>query len=81
MPVIFKTKSKSALNAKMVARKTKLGHEVSMAALAASAPSGHLPAMSLELRSISSLKGLPKRVRKSDAAQVERVTKCITAMK
>jgi ParB-like chromosome segregation protein Spo0J len=81
MSFIIKKKSKTALNAKMVARKKKLSHEVSMAAFAASASDDLLAPMSLEQRPISSLKGLPKRVRKSDAVQVERVARSIKTFK
>lgn len=52
-----------------------------MAALKAGAQSELLCEMKLELRAIASLKGLKKRVRRSDVEQVERVARSIAKLK
>ena len=67
-------KTKAALNAKSKSHKKLTGHKVSLAAMAATAPKDLLGEMKLERRPIKSLKGLKRRVRKTEAAQLERVT-------
>jgi hypothetical protein len=80
MTYIIHKKSKPALQAVSKARKKELEHKTSLCALAAGAPEKLLPEMKLEKRPIKSLKGLPKRVRKSDKEQVERVARSIREM-
>jgi hypothetical protein len=70
-------KTKPALQAASKARKKELGHKTALCALAAGATEQLLPEMKLEKRPIASLKGLPKRVRKSDKEQVERLVRSI----
>ena len=67
-------KTNAALHAKSKAHKKSMGHKVSLAAMAATAPKDLLGYMKLERRPIKSLKGLKRRVRKTEAAQLERVT-------
>jgi len=68
------SKTKTALNAKSKAHKKLMGHKVSLAAMAATAPDDLLGDMKLERRAIKSLKGLRRRVRRTEADQLERVT-------
>lgn len=72
------TKTKQSLAAKTKAAKVKNKHAVSMASLVATAPADILGKMKLERRSISSLKGLKRRVRLSERDQIERVARSIT---
>lgn len=81
MSVIFKSKTKKALLAKTKAEKKRLEQEVSIAAVAASAPEDLLARMKLERRAIGSLKSLKKRVRKSHAEQIQRVASSLRRMK
>ena len=67
-------KTKAVLNAKSKTHKKRMGHQVSLAAMAAAAPHDLLGEMKLELRAIKSLKSLKRRVRKTEADQLERVT-------
>lgn len=70
-------KVKSELQLKSKASKKKLEHGVALAAIAASSPDDLLPKMTLERRKISSLKNLKKRTRKSEKAQVEKVSRSL----
>ena len=81
MSVIFKSKTKTALHAKTKAEKKHFEQEVSIAAIAASAPVDLLANMKLERRPIGSLKGLKKRVRKTHAEQIQRVASSIRRLK
>lgn len=73
MSLKINLKSKAALQAKTKSAKKKLEHEVSLAALAPTAPDDLLADMKFERRTISSLKGLKRRVRMSEREQVKRV--------
>ncbi|RYE71417.1 MAG: hypothetical protein EOO81_05990, partial [Oxalobacteraceae bacterium] len=64
---------KPALNAKTKALKKKHEHKVSLASLTATATPDLLRDMQLERMALKELTNLARRVRKSDAAQVERV--------
>ena len=66
-------KTKAALNAKSKSQKKLIGHKVSLVAMAATAPNDLLGEMKLERRAIKTLIGTKKRVRKTEAAQLERV--------
>lgn len=82
MPVsLTTTKFKKQLGAKTKERKKRLSHGVGVAAVAASMSTSPLTAMKLELRAISSLKGLKRRARKSAPEQVERVARSLAALK
>lgn len=70
-------KTKAALNAKSKAHKKLMSHKVSLVAMAVSDPGDILGDLKLERRAIKSLKGLKRRVRKTEASQLERVTKSI----
>ena len=75
------TKLKTELHAKSKSAKKHFEQEVSLSALVDSSQTDLLPAMQLERRELSSLKGLKKRARKSDAAQIERVCRSIKKLK
>jgi DNA modification methylase len=75
------TKLKTELHAKSKSAKKHFEQEVSLSALAVSSQTDLLPSMQLERRELSSLKGLKKRARKSDAAQIERVCRSIKKLK
>ncbi|MEP5937325.1 MAG: DNA modification methylase [Erythrobacter sp.] len=72
---------KQGLAEKTKAAKIKSSHAVSMTSIAASAQSGLLCPMKLERRTIASLNGLKKRVRKSERAQIERVAQSLSTLK
>ncbi len=81
MGLIIRDKSKVVFASKTGEAKAANKHKVSMAAMAA-VTAEHLPSsMQIERRVISSLKGLPKRVRKTEASQLEKVCKSITKLK
>ena len=67
------TKTKAALNVKAKSHKKLMSHKVSLAAMAATAPDDLLKDMKLDKRMIKTLKGLERRVRKTEADQLERV--------
>lgn len=77
----IKTKTKQALADKTKAAKAKSKHATELASLAATAPADLLCNMQLERRTIASLKGLAKRVRRSERDQVERVARSIAKLK
>ncbi len=81
MGTFTQTKTKQALAEKTKAAKSKNKHETKIAALAATAPADLLCDMQLERRAIASLKGLSKRVRRSEKDQVERVARSIAKLK
>lgn len=68
---------KAALHAKSKATKKHFEHQVSMAAIGASMPNSLLPNLQMGLRPINELKGLKKRVRKSEKEQVKRVAQSL----
>ena len=68
------TKTKEALNAKSKSHKKQMSHNVSLAAMAATAPDDLIKDMKLDKRMLGSLKGLKRRVRKTEADQLERVS-------
>lgn len=68
------TKTKAALNAKSKSHKKLMSHKVSVAAMAATAPKDLLKHIKLDKRAINSLKGLKRRVRKTESEQLELVT-------
>ena len=68
------TKTKAAFNAKSKSHKKQMSHKVSLAAMAATAPGDLLSHIKLDKRMIKMLKGLKRRVRKTEADQLERVT-------
>jgi hypothetical protein len=76
-----KTNSKAALTQKSKAHKRLLEHQTSLTAMASATAGSLLPTMKLERRKISELKGLKRRVRKSDKEQVERVAKSVRTFK
>ena len=81
MGLIIRDKSKVVFASKTSKAKAANKHKASMVAIA-SAAAEHLPSsMQIERREISSLKGQPKRVRKTEASQLERVCKSITKLK
>lgn len=67
-------KFKVDLHTKSKAHKKLMGHKVSLAAMAATAPDDLVGDMEIARRAIKSLKGLKRRVRKTEADQLERVT-------
>ena len=80
MAITFTTKKlKTALGEKTLAHKKELEHQVSLVAVAASQHQALLSNMKLEQRKLSELKQLPRRVRKSEKAQVLRVAKSLKA--
>ena len=81
MSIQLEFPSKKALQAKTRSAKKHFEHKVSLSAMAASVPDGPLCAMKLELRQISSLKGMKKRARRSEKPQIKRVAKSITTLK
>lgn len=81
MSLKIKLKSKAALQSKTKNAKKKLEHEVSLAALAATATEDLLAEMKLERRALCSLSGLKKRVRRSERDQVKRVAANISRFK
>lgn len=81
MSLSIKKKSKATLQKKTRAAKKHLEHKVSLTAMAAAAPDDLLASMKLERRSLSSLRRLRKRVRKSEKDQVERVARSIETVK
>lgn len=81
MGTITQTKAKQALAEKTKAAKSKNKHETKIVALAATAPADLLCDMQLERRAIASLKGLSKRVRRSEKDQVVRVARSIAKLK
>ncbi len=81
MGFIIKPKLKAELHRKSKSAKKHHEQEVSLAAVTSSVSTDLLPAMKLERRSLSSLKGLKRRVRKSEAEQIERVCRSIKNLK
>jgi DNA modification methylase len=81
MAFIIKSKLKAELHQKSKSAKKHHEHEVSLAGVTSSAPTELLPAMKLERRPLSSLKGLKRRVRKSETEQIERVCRSIKKLK
>lgn len=77
MVVTIQKKMKAALHAKSKATKKHFEHQVSMAAIGASMPNSLLPNLQMGLRPINELKGLKKRVRKSEKEQVKRVAQSL----
>ena len=71
------TKTKAALNAKSKSHKKQMSHKVSLAAMAATAPDDLIKDMKLDKRLLGSLKGLKRRVRKTETDQLERVSKSL----
>lgn len=81
MGLTIRNKSKVLFANKTAKAKTENKHKVSIAALASSSPSNLPGSMALERRSIASLKGLPRRARKTEASQLEKVCMSITKLK
>lgn len=80
MGVTFKTnKLKVGLADKTKASKKHFEFQTGMAAKAATAPASLLADMVLEKRLLADLKNLPRRVRKSEKDQVERVAESVRA--
>jgi DNA modification methylase len=78
---IGKSKLKSGLAEHTKARKKGLEHQTSLTAISSVASSDLLADLCLQKRSISQLKGLKRRVRKSESAQVERVAQSLRSLK
>jgi DNA modification methylase len=81
MGTFTQTKTKQALAEKSKAAKSKNKHKAELASLATTAPTDLLCNMQLERRTIASLKGLAKRVRRSEKEQLERVARSIAKLK
>lgn len=77
MSLNIKRKSKAALQEKTRKNRKHLEHAVSLASMATTASDDLLADLKFERRSISSLKGFSKRVRKSEKDQVESVARSI----
>lgn len=80
MAFLIKSKLKGPLLEKSKASKKALEAKVSLASMAASKGIELLPEITLGVQSIASLKGLSRRVRKSEREQVERVAKSLTQL-
>ncbi|MFN5822034.1 MAG: DNA modification methylase [Novosphingobium sp.] len=81
MGFIIKPKLKAELHRKSKSAKKHHEQEVSLAGVTSNTSTELLPAMKLERRPLSSLKGLKRRVRKSEADQIERVCRSIKNLK